>query len=153
MSCYLEIDNCEQFGAHRLVKRFMKGVFELRPAFPKYVVTWNVDLVLRYLELLFPLDKLTLKELSCRVIMLITLLSGQRCQTLHSLTLPSMTLSSDKCVFVLDVLLKQSKRGKHLGPIELLAYTSDEKLCVVAAIREYIRRTKGSSGYRNTAVY
>ena len=91
----------------------MKGVFELRPAFPKYAVTWDVDLVLRYLELLFPLDKLTLKELSYKVIMLIALSSDQRCQTLHSLTLPSITLSSDKCVFVLDVLLKQSKRGKH----------------------------------------
>ena len=146
LSCYLEIDNCEQFGAHRLVKRFMKGVFELRPAFPKYAVTWDVDLVLRYLELLFPLDKLTLKELSYKVIMLIALLSGQRCQTLHSLTLPSMTLSRDKCVFVLDVLLKQSKRGKHMAPVELLAYTSDEKLCVVAAIREYIRRTKDLRG-------
>ena len=77
---------------------------------------------------------------------MIALLSGQGCQTLHSLTLPSMTLSSDKCVFVLDVLLKQSKRGKHLAPTDLLAYTSDEKLCVVAAIREYIRRTKDLRG-------
>ena len=76
----------------------MKGVFELRPAFQKYEVTWDVDLVLRYLELLFPLDKLAPKELSYDVIMLIALLPGQRCQTLHSLTLPCMTLSSDKCV-------------------------------------------------------
>ena len=56
-----------------------------------------------------------------------------------------MTLSSDKCVFVLDVLLKQSKRGKHLAPMELLAY-SDNILCVVAAIKEYIRRTKDLRG-------
>ena len=102
LSCYLETDNCEQFEKQRLVKRFMKGVFELRPAFPKYAVTCDVD---------------------------------QRYQTLHSLTLPSMTLPSDKCVFVLDVLLKQSKRGKNLAPVELLAY-SDERLCVVAAISE-----------------
>ena len=141
----MEIDNCKQFGEHRLVKRFMKGVFELKLAFPKYTVTWDVDLVLHYLELLFPLDKLTLKELSYNLIMLIALLLGQRCQTLHNFMLLFMTLSSDKCVFdfVLDVLLVQ--RGKHLAPTELQAY-SDKRLCqcVVAAIRKYIHRTKDS---------
>ena len=120
------------------MKRFMKGVFELRLAFPKYTVTWDVDLVLPYLELLFPLDKLTLKELSYNLIMLIALSLGQRCQTLHHLTLPFMVLSSDNCVF--DFVLD---RGKHLAPIELQAY-SDKRLCqcVVAAIRKYIHRTK-----------
>ena len=68
------------------MKRFKKGAFELRPAFPKYAVTWDAELVLRNLDLLFPVDKLTLKELSYRVIMLIALLSGQRCQTLQSQT-------------------------------------------------------------------
>ena len=53
----VEIDNCEQFGERRFVKRFMMGICELRPAFPRYAVTWDVDLVLYYLGLLFPLDK------------------------------------------------------------------------------------------------
>ena len=70
----------------------MKEAFEFRPVFPKYAITWDVDLVLRYLELLFPINKLTLKELSYKVIMLIALLSGQKYQTLLRLTLPSMCI-------------------------------------------------------------
>ena len=119
----------------------------MRPAFPKYAVTWDAELVLRNLDLLFPLDKLTLKELSYKVIMLIALLSGQRCQTLHSLTLPSVTLSSDKCVFVLDVLFNSPREGsKHQFWLIWSCWRIVTRDCVAAAIREYIRRTKGLRG-------
>ena len=40
--------------------------------------------------------------------MLLALLSGQRCQTLHCLSVSSMKVSDSKCVFTVDVLLKQS---------------------------------------------
>ena len=37
-------------GTHPLVRRFMKGVFILRPALPRYNVTWDVNIVLNYLK-------------------------------------------------------------------------------------------------------
>ena len=43
------------FEMHRkeiLIKRFMKGIFHLRPFIPKTNITWNVKTVLKWLETL-----------------------------------------------------------------------------------------------------
>ena len=86
------------FGQQKLVIRFIKCVFEVKPALPKYSNTWNVNVVLNYLELLHPHNKLTLTELPQKLAMLLALLSGQRCQTIRKLSLSSMKLSSSMCV-------------------------------------------------------
>ena len=114
----------------------------MKPALPKYSNTWNVNVVLNYLELLHPHNKLTLKELSQKLAVLLVLLSGQRCQTILKLSLSSMKPSSSMCVFQITSLLKQSRRGHHLAPIELMAYPGNCKLCIVAVFREYLARTQ-----------
>ena len=81
------------FGQQKVVIRFIKGVFEMKPALPKYSNRWNVNVVLNYLELLHPYSKLTLKELCQKLAMLLALLSGQTCQTILKLILSSMKLS------------------------------------------------------------
>ena len=35
-------------GKHPLLKRFMKGIFELRPVFPKYHTTWDLSILFNY---------------------------------------------------------------------------------------------------------
>ena len=62
--------------------------------------------MLQYLELHYPHDELTLKELSYKLIMLLALLSGQRCQILHCISVSSVKMSDSKGVFTVDVLLK-----------------------------------------------
>ena len=136
LSSYLDCKYAAQFGEHKRVRQFLKGVFEKRPALPKYSSTWDVDTVLQYLELHYPHDELTLKKLSYKLVMLLALLSGQRCQTLHCLSVSSMKISDSKCVFTVDVLLKQSRKGKHLVPLEFLAFLQNEKLCIVSVLKE-----------------
>ena len=43
-------------GQHPLVIRFPKGVFESRPAMPRYTVVWDVNQVLDYLKTLSPVN-------------------------------------------------------------------------------------------------
>ena len=38
------------FGKNPLVSRFLRGVFNIRPALPRYVTTWNVSKVFQYLK-------------------------------------------------------------------------------------------------------
>ena len=45
LSSYLNIANAVDFGQHKIARRFMKGVFELKPILPKYSHTWDVDTV------------------------------------------------------------------------------------------------------------
>lgn len=146
LSGYVDISECDSLGEHPLMKRFIKGVFEQRPSLPKYAFTWDVDVVLMYLENLYPHDKLTLKELTYKLATLLAILTSQRCQTLHSLSLAMMKMFENKCVFHVDVLLKQSKYGKHLDPIELFAFPSNRKLCIVDVLKEYLSRTKPLRG-------
>ena len=95
-------------------------------------------------DLYYPHDELTLKELSYKLVMLpsLALISGQRCQTLHCLSVSSMKMNDSKCVFTVHVLCKQSRKGKHLAPLELLAFPQNEKLCIVSVLKEYLSSTK-----------
>ena len=146
LSSYFECTDCQQFGDHKRVRQFIKGVFEKRPAFPKYSSTWDVNLVLEYIESYYPHEKLALRELSYKLVMLLALLSGQRLQTLHSLSLSSLKVSDSRWVFSVDVPLKQTRKGKHLAPLEFLAFPQNNKLCVVSVLKEYVRRTKDVRG-------
>ena len=64
LSSILKLDNCDNFGTHPLVTRFMKGIYELIKPKPKYNQIWDVSQVLDYLKTLYPLEKLSLKELT-----------------------------------------------------------------------------------------
>ena len=55
------------------------------PPTPKFQEVWPVEQVLAYLEQLTPLHALKLKELTLKLVMLIALVTGQRCQTLSFL--------------------------------------------------------------------
>jgi hypothetical protein len=59
----------------------MKGVCENRPSLSRYSATWDIAVVLKYLGKMHPADKLSLKELTLKVVTLLALLSGQRRQT------------------------------------------------------------------------
>ena len=139
LSSYLDCKDAAQFGEHKRVRQFVKGIFEKRLALPKYSSTWDVDIVLQYLELHYPHDELTLKELFYKLVMLLALLSGQQC---HCLSVSSVKMSDSKCMFTVDVLLKWSHKGKHLAPLEFLAFPQNQKLCIVSVLKEYLCRTK-----------
>ena len=146
LSTVFNFPNNQTFGTHPLVTRFMKGVFETRPSMPRYSETWDVNIVLDYLSGLGQPDEQDLTMLTYKTVMLLALLTGQRRQTLHALDITTMDLTSEKCTFVLNSLLKTSRPGKHLAPIELQAYKLDKQLCPVAHITEYIKRTAGLRG-------
>ena len=63
-------------GKHPLVTRFMKGVFQLRPALPRYTETWNVGVVIKYLSNMVPTPELTMENPTKKLTMLLALLSG-----------------------------------------------------------------------------
>ena len=128
-------------GQHPLVCRFIKGIFECRPSLPRYQETWDVTVVLDYLAKFGSPEKLSLKNLTLKVVMLMALLSGQRRQTLHTLSIDCMQISSDKCVFFINSLLKTSRPGKHLACLEFQAYAPDVSLCIVKHLQHYLKRT------------
>ena len=54
ISSFIVLDGNVTVGNHPLVQRFLKGVFQTRPAFPRYTSTWDTSIVLTYLKTLHP---------------------------------------------------------------------------------------------------
>ena len=66
-------------GNHPLITRFLKGVFQIRAALPRYSSIWDVNVVLKYLK---------------SVAMLLLLLSAQRLQTMKLLNIRDFSYTS-----------------------------------------------------------
>lgn len=66
----------------------------MRPALPRYNVTWNVHIVLNYLQTEEPLSELALTTHKL-LLMLLNLLSRKRRQTLHLLDMRNICIYDD----------------------------------------------------------
>ena len=134
------------FGNHPLVTQFLKGVFTVRTSLPRYQEIWDVSTVLSYLKMLHLPENLSLQLLTLKTTMLLVLLSGQRCQTIHALDVSHVTLTDENCIFYVQKLLKTSRPGKHLGRLEFRNFDEDKKLCIVTVLKEYVHRTQLTRG-------
>ena len=132
----MKINNKISFGEHPLVCRFIKGVFQLKPALPKYTHTWDVEKVLSYLQTLAPVTSLYLKQFLLKLATLLAILTGQQCQLIHRLDLNLMQTLGDRYMFAIGEKLKHTRPGQHQEPIVYVAY-QDKHLCVVEAIKQY----------------
>ena len=82
LSTILTLEREVKFGEHPLVTRYMKGIFECRPALPRYSDIWDVNVVLNYLKTLERVDLIPL--ITLKLTMLLCLTTGQRGQTIHN---------------------------------------------------------------------
>ena len=98
-------------ASHPLIKRYMMGVFNSRSPSPRYSEIWDVQPVLSYLTLMYPLDKLTLKEFSFKLVVLLATISGQRCQTLTNLDISSRKKTERYYLFQFKNNMKQNRPG------------------------------------------
>ncbi len=144
--------NGKPVGQHYLVVLFMRAVFQQRPALTKSL-TWEVNDVFIYLKSLSPLDSLSLEQLTKKTLMLMSILSGQRGQTLHALRKENLKPLGVDFVFSINTLLKTSKPGRHFSQLVFKSYPLDADVCVVACIKAYLacteryRRNKKSSQF------
>ena len=106
-------------GSHPLVVRFLKGVFNLRPPVPRYKEVWDVSIVLRYLKTLSSTSSLSLKNLSLKLVMLLSLVTAQRGQTLHLLDIDLMSTYDSSIVFTFSKPLKQCNPRTQVKPLVL----------------------------------
>jgi len=142
LSAVIFLPDGSSFGNHPLVSRFLKGVFESRPSLPRYKHIWDVSLVLDYLKTLPPLEESNLKDITHKTVMLVALLSGQRCQTVHALTISGVKTTNVTVHFEITKLMKTSKPGKHQGHLEFKSYPVDRRLCGVTYLKQYVKITE-----------
>lgn len=128
---------------NRLISRFMKGVFNACPPKPRYDSTWDVSVLLRFLETRYPFSTLDLPFLTKKLACLLALTTAQRAQTLVNLDISFMTDLGESILFTVPTLMKTSRPSKPFYKVRVDKLSS-EKLCVLQTLREYMRRTEGS---------
>ena len=92
---FIQICGGTDFSSHFLIKKFMQGIFNLKPSLPKYDTVCDVQVVFKYIE---TLTNLTLLELSGKLCMLFLLITAQRCQTLHLIEIDDVEFKSNCCI-------------------------------------------------------
>lgn len=92
-----------------LTKRFLRGVFRLRPTLPKYNLTWNVDQVLDYLSNWYPNEKLNLDQLSKKLTTLLALVTGHRVQTLSVIDVKNIKFTDTEVIIQIPAYIKRKR--------------------------------------------
>lgn len=130
------------FGKDPVVSRALKGMFRLRPSLPRYTVIYDVDIVLKYITSLPPNNKLLLEELTKKLTTLLCILSGQRAQSISSLSLKFMHVSNTEYVFYIPKVLKTTTPTFHQEPLTFRSFPGEKQVCVVECLHAYIDRTE-----------
>jgi hypothetical protein len=124
-SAHVHVDN-KLIGQHLLIIKLMKGVSISRPPQPRYQHTWNVATVTKYLSLFEENAKLSDKQLSQKLCMLMALACPERGSIMASLDTRYM---------------KYFPEGVKLGE-SVYPNFAETLLCPVVCLSAYLDRTK-----------
>ena len=125
-------------SSHELVKAITSACFNARPPQPRYVFTWDVDQVLKYIKNLGKNSDLSNRLLSHKLVLLLALASAGRSLNLAALDVNYMRSTSEGIHFALAKLTKSRERGQALKTLFFQPFLNDSKLCVVNAIESYL---------------
>ena len=68
-------------------------------------------------------------------------MSGQRSQSIRKIRLDYASFQNDKCEFCIPTVLKTSRLGRHQEPLIFTKFPENPKICIIACIEEYKKRT------------
>lgn len=140
ISAVATMPNGSSLGEHPLVKRLLRGVYNKAPPVPRYSVVWDVNTVLEFLKERPGLGSWSVKELTLNTVTLLLVLSGQRCQTVASLS-RCVQFGDGRVRLKITGLLKTARPGARATELILKAFPSEANLCIVTLLREYVART------------
>ena len=135
-SVHDQVDGCP-VGQHPLVSQVLKGVFNSRPPLPRYFGTWDVQVVLTFIEGLGPSRDLSLRDLSLKLAMLLALTRPSRSADLCQLKVTRRRYTPDGVIFAPAELAKQSRPGRVLVNFFFPSFRNNELLCPVHTLRVY----------------
>ena len=120
--------------SNEMLTKYKKGVFNCRPSLPKYLSTWDPQIVLDYFS---NNDSNDILFLASKSVTLLALTSCLRVATLQLLKYSNVTFDDKKLIIKISDLQKQSRPGFHQGSVELSRY-SNKRHCVVSALELYL---------------
>ena len=129
------------FGGNPLVKRFLRGIFNIKPSIPKHVCVYDVDIVLRYLKSIGEAESVPFKLLTFRLATLYCLLSAQRDQTIASIDVRDMHVTENRVICYISKSLKTTRPGFHQSPLDFQAFPECKSICPVFNTCQYLKQS------------
>ncbi|XP_043484810.1 uncharacterized protein LOC122512807 [Leptopilina heterotoma] len=142
VSLILSID----IGKDPLIKRFFKGVANLKPQRARYDFIWDPQIVIDFLKTQFPHDQLKLEDLTKKLLMLIALVTAHRMQTFAKISIDNIIVSSEFIQIKVPERVKTSKINKLQPCLVLPFFKEQPELCVASILQMYIKKTKDLRG-------
>ena len=142
----------KKLSDHPLIAQYGKGVYNLRPPKPKLQFVWDVKIVFDYLQAKGTNEKLQIKELSQKLLILLLLLGGQRMNSIFNFDTDNMFINTECAVFNPSKVLKHSQPGNKLDQFTYRSFPQKE-LCVVECLKEYVARRELKVGKEITKLF
>lgn len=129
-------------GQDDIVKRFFRGVRNVRPNKPRYDITWDPQIVLDFYRQLPHNVDLSLKDLSEKLIILLALVTGHRLQTFSLMEVDQIREMSDHIEVRIPRRIKTSKSSEHQPNLIIPFYNDDKTICVASTLKLYLEKTR-----------
>ena len=131
-------------GKHPLIKRQLKGIFNLRPPKQTLFPSWSVKNVLDTIKQWYPTTKLSTQLLTYKTAFLVAISSAKRASSLSLLSIKKgyLEVSEEKVVLLPIGLEKHSRPGFVGGPIEIESFKQSPELCPVNHLNAYLERIR-----------
>lgn len=128
-------------GNDERIKRLFKGFFKLRPTAPKYNNTWDVSILLNFIENNY-CDSNNLEINTKKTVCLLALATGQRAQTISLIDIENIAIKDDCITIKIDKLIKTSAPNRCQPFLTLPFFNDKEKICPARAVIKYMEITK-----------
>ena len=138
---------------HPLIRRFIKGIFNLRPPQPRYAEIWDVSIVFRFIDEWGYNEHLSLKQLTIKTATILLLLSRERINTLSSFDIENMIIDEHKCVFIPTKLLKHSRPCYVNKPVKFYVHEENPNICPVQTIKHYLDKRSNNAAHETTTFF
>ena len=109
-------------GEDSRIKRIFRFFWRRRPVFPRYLVTWDIKRVLKFLSTWHPPDKLSFKQLTLKTLALVAITSSDRAQTLEAIDVEFSEINNEGIFFPIYSLLKGSKRNRPVRVVKCIRF-------------------------------
>jgi len=138
----ISLISSEAHGQDKRITRFFRGVFKVRPQCPRYINTWDPAPVLTYLQKLAPIESLTLKDLTMKLVGLLALSTAHRVQTFSLINIKQIHhLENGIEIHIVDSI-KTSGPGRKQPCLFLPYFANNVNLCVASTLDHYLDKTK-----------
>ena len=128
-------------GKHPLVVEVMKGSFRDNPPVPRYTHTWDINIVLTYLQEMGPNAGLSQKELTLKLAMLLALVCRARGHELHAINPQAISWFEDKAVCHILGMTKTKTQSKPHKSFEIMRYKVSNNIDPVQCLQSYLHLT------------